>query len=137
MKRAIAAMAVAAFLISGCTSVSGEGDCDGPHLSPLATSASDRALSCAENVFVEGVQYLVDCLPVPKDQLGPALSAGQGYVARSITNLAVADAIAVRHTEVDPSSENLPCGRWTMSTSAELDKHARNELLDEAEETFS
>jgi hypothetical protein len=138
MTRALAATVVAIILVSACTSVSGgNGDCDGPHLSPLPTSASDRALSCAENVFVNGVQYIVDCLPVPRNRLGPELAAGEGYVARSITKLAIADAIAVGQPELDRSGKGGPCGRWTISPSVELDRRARNELLQRAEGAFA
>jgi hypothetical protein len=98
-------------------------DCDGPALSPVATSASDRALSCVENVSVNGVQYLVECVPVPRNLLGPELAEGEGYVAPSIKNLAFGDAVAIRGSS---------CGGWVVSPSRELDPPAGEALLEQA-----
>ena len=123
MKPMMAVITLAAVLFSACTS-DGGGDCDGPALSPVATSASDRALSCVENVSVNGVQYLVECVRVPGNLLGPELAEGEGYVARSIKNLALGDAVAV---------QGSLCRGWVISAPpSELYPPAGEALLEQA-----
>lgn len=128
-RRASATLVI--ILVSGCSTSGGGGNCDGPELT-AQTSASSRALSCVENVLVNGIQYNVACAEVPSGRLGAELAAGEGYVARSITKLAVSDVIAVGRTEEDGSLEEGRCGGWMISPSSQLDQREAKGLLKRA-----
>ena len=81
MRTWIVCAAIIAGVLPACTDDGGT--CEAPQLAPVEENASGRALSCVEQVALDGVTYAPWCAQVLDERLGARVGEGQGYAAIS------------------------------------------------------
>ena len=100
------------------------------------SAASERALSCAENVSIGEVSYGPWCAAVRPELLGDnrytAAYQTDTYVARTIEDVPIEQAIAVgRRSEGNRAANRAAdeeCGRWRFAPAVELEQREAERL---------
>jgi hypothetical protein len=122
-------MFLTAATVTSCVG-DGGGDCTGVPLAAVDESAAAvRASTCAPSVELDGTTYIQwGCGRVRGGFLGPVEASDAGYIARSIENVPITSALAIR----EPQKKQEDCRGWQFWANADLldtNKGAVNDIL--------
>lgn len=126
--RAISSIALLVMSLAMLPACSGIDECgDALEVTGEGEAAAGQA-SCAWRLAIDGVTYLPGCARVPPAELGDIIvdgeSAGMHVVARTIVGVPQEQAVALFikvPRDPDRQRNENRCGRWSMSSSVELD----------------
>jgi hypothetical protein len=115
--------------VTSCVGDDG-GDCTGAPLAAVEESAAAvRASTCAPSVELDGTTYIQwGCGQVRGGFLGPVDASNAGYIARSIENVPITSALAIRERQKNQEG----CRGWQFWADADLldtNKDAVNDIL--------
>jgi hypothetical protein len=115
--------------VTSCVGDDG-GDCTGTPLAAVEEgAAAGRASTCAPSVELDGTTYIQwGCGRVRGGFLGPVVASNAGHIARSIENVPITSALAIRERQEDQEG----CRGWQFWADADLldtNKDAVNDIL--------
>jgi len=122
-------MFLTAATVTSCVG-DGGGDCTGVPLAAVDESAAAvRASTCAPSVELDGTTYIQwGCGRVRGGFLGPVEASDAGYIARSIENVPITSALAIR----EPQRSRRTVVGWQFWANADLldtNKGAMNDIV--------